>query len=338
MKDTSTTSTAATIRSLRVAAAASPQQQTQQPSSPFSISSSTPDQGTPENIMSSRVSDPSLLKEKNHIHAEQDSASFQEFDSEIRRMAADADKLIDSFRREADLDDVRNRSSGRSTSSSMGSSMLEGHDPITCTFSEDDDRPGDRDPGRHGAFPSDIGDDSMNDDLDRLEEATAAIRESLDRSDRMTESQIKLMLWNEESPASSRALSRQNTPLQAGPSRKTTTTTTTTFYDNSSRTVKTMQTRATTMLVSSSSHTSKSTSPSSSRQSDGDNDDELFLFPMDDVLDPKRNPVQSLGNQEALLLAISVVWAAVVVALVQARYCMLDEDGFLFATGHSSGN
>ena len=94
------------------------------------------------------------------------------------------------------------------------------------------------------------------------------------------------------------------------------------------------------MLVSSSSHTSKSTSPSSSRQSEGDDedDDELFLFPMDDVLDPKRNPVQSLGNQEALLLAISVVWAAVVVALVQARYCMLDEDGFLFATGHSNGN
>jgi hypothetical protein len=42
-----------------------------------------------------------------------------------------------------------------------------------------------------------------------------------------------------------------------------------------------------------------------------------------------------MGTPEALLLAVTVIWAAIVMALVQARYCLLDEDGFLFRAAAS---
>lgn len=272
------------------------------------------DQATPNSMRSHLNSDPSL-KEKNN---EQDSttSSFKEFDSEIQRMSQDADKIIDSFRREAAVDERSRSRGGRNSSADDGDEPM-GFSPSPIT------------PRASIRSTSDYGDDSMNDEWDRLEEATAAVRESLDKSDHMTESQLKSMLLSPDGDDNSAVLS--------------TTTTTPPFTPPSSLNIDTNNNPPSSGMSSSSRSKKKkkneqtpSPLPSlaSTLASSNQTQNQQLL---EDVSERSTfSELTGMGNQEALMLAITVVWAAVVVALVQARYCLLDEDGFLFTSNNNN--
>ena len=176
----------------------------------------------------------------------------------------------------------------------------------------------------------------MKDELDRLEEATAVIRESLDQSDRLTESQLRALLWSPNnnntemttSPSpirsihsnpSSQKQQQQSTPpfFSSSECASPHILTTTTLFSTSDcdSPIETMSTQESTQTPTASSSLSFQSSLGSTAP-------DKFVEPSD--------LGRGMGASEALLLAVTVVWAAIVVALVQARYCLLDEDGFLF--------
>jgi len=313
------------------AAGTTPRQQEQQQQQhdddgPQATTTTTPDSAT----MRSRPSDPS--SKENNNDPDSATSSFKEFDSEIRRMSQDADKLLDSFRREAGVDERSNSRGGRNSSTRRDS----------YSSDNDDDEPvGPTSPHRflssrtRSMSTSDFGDDSMNDEWDRLEEATAAIRESLDQSDRLTESQIKSMLLRPDGDDNSAVLS--TTPPYTPPS---------SLKSNSSSSKKNNNNPPSSGRSSSSRSKNKkknkqAPSPPPSlfaricAQHDNNQPWMEHDFSESSTFSESSRSSIIMGNQEALMLAITVVWAAVVVALVQARYCLLDEDGFLFSSNNN---
>jgi hypothetical protein len=246
-------------------------------------------------------------------------SSLHAFDCEIRRMTRDADKILESIRKEvnssssdattkAKTKENSSVSNGGSSSHSFGISKLKSEisSPLANNFVADDD-------------------DDMTDELERLDSFTAAIRESLDtkNDDNMplitspmnitSLSSVPSAQFTFVPPKNDKALVKPSSTVASNPKeecpliipRSSSSSTKSETIISSARTSTAHAKPTYSNTTASSVETSKDASASSLAD----------------------NLLEQTGSQEYLLLAVTLVWAVVLLLLVHAKYHLLDENG-----------